>query len=184
MVKKDNIWENRALKIIQQAGKDLSKIFSVNAGFLSIDEAPLYLTLSFYPDYNIKFVKDEGETMFTSDDIWWNGDIEIGVGKGILWEEFSPSSLINRIAFRLENRQQLEKKILGTYMPDPFNMQISRWAKEEFSMNVIVAKSELEQFGNSKMAAIYKNFLHDGEVQTLFFEELKKLYKRKIWAEF
>jgi len=184
MVDKESMWKNRALKIIQMAGQELSKIFEVNGGFLTIEEAPLYFTLCFYPDYKIKFIKNEGNTMFTSDDIWWNGDIEIGVGTDISWEELAPSSLINRIAFRLENRQQLEKKIIGKYIPDPFNMQINRWAVEEFSMNVITAKSELEEFGNTKMGAIYKNFLHDGEVKTKFFDELKKLYKRKIWAEF
>ena len=183
-MKEENIYIKQAVKILEQGGKELYKSFRVSDGFLSLDEAPLAFTLVFFPDYKIRFVKDEGKTMFTSDDIWFNGNIEIGVGTDVMWEDLVQSTLIDRIAFRLENRKQLEKKVIGDYMPEPYNMQVGRWAKEEFANNVVEAVAELQEYGNTKLGAIYQNMLHDGEVKTSFFKEVGKLYKKKLWAEF
>jgi len=183
MKKEENIYIKQAVRIVQQAGKDLYRSFRVNNDELSLKDAILQFTLVFYPDYKIKFIENKGDTIFTSDDIWFNGDIEIGIGTDVEWSEIKPSSLINRIAFRLENRKQLKNKIIGKYMPEPYNIQIGRWAKEEFANNVIEAVAELEEYGNTRLGSIYKYMLHDGEVKESFFKEIGKMYKKKIYAE-
>ncbi len=182
---KTDKYENKSIKIVDSGIKNVLKFFNDHDNYFDHDQSVLYFTLCFYPEYDIKFFKsDDKNTMFNSDDIYFNGDILIGISSGMSKEGMKWIQLKNIIKKRLQHREILLNKKTNKMFDIPNNISVRNYLANNFADNIISAHVELQEYGNTQTGALYKIFLDKTDIlQIDFFNELKKLWKKKIIAE-
>jgi|SRR6056297_1419380 len=185
MAEDKNKFRKKAMDIIEDGIICLYDFFDVNNDFLTKDAAVRYFTLCFYTDHKIKFVSyDKDNLMFGPSEIMFNGDILIGISSDINKKDVKWKILENILIKELKRRDLLNKKSLNKMFDIPFNMSVRNFLANNFADNVITAKAELEEFGNTQTGALYKSFLDENdELRKDFFKELSVIYKKDIMAK-
>jgi hypothetical protein len=179
-----NNFKNKAKKIIDDGKICIYDFFNIYNGILIKEKAIRYFTLCFFPDHKIKFVESDTLSMFGPSDIMFNGNIIIGISKDIKKDEIKWKKLQDIIEKELIKRDLLTKKSVNKMFDIPFNCSVRNFLIDNFSENVIIAKSELEEYNNTQTGALYKYFLDENDqLKKDFFKELKLLYKKNIKAE-
>ena len=180
---KNKKYKQKAIKIIDDCSDYFNEMTKLFPNKIGNDKMVLYLTLAFFPEHGIKFISvDEQPKMFGSEDIWFNGDIQIGVCGDIPIMKIDWTLLEEIIIKQLERRDIL--KILEKRKNNiPYNQLLSVFLREEFTNNVITAMAEISEIGNTETGALYKIFLEKGdEIRETFFKELDLKYKGKYSA--
>jgi len=181
---KENKFNNRAKRIIEDGKVNINTVLYKFNNFLDNKIAALQMTLCFYPDSNVRFISTQSGDMFNTNDIWFNGDISIGLNGSITVETIKWDLLETILTEGVRRRELLKNKVVGKMLSFPFNMTVRDYLLKNFVEHVISATAELEEYGNTHTGALFKEFLDDGsEAKIDFFNELGKMYKGKVYAE-
>ena len=168
----DEKYIKKARKIVDIGTENLLSMVGMYDNSMDHKTTLLKFTLCFYLEFNIKFIKCNSDSMFGSVDIWFNGDIEIGISRGFIDNNIDWNGLIDLISVGLFRRDELKK--LDKYFTVPYNMSIKTFLIDNFSENVITAIAEIKENGFSKMFDMYKNFFEgDNQIKQAFFMEVK-----------
>ena len=167
----DEKYIKKARKIVDIGTENLLSMVGMYDNSMDHKTTLLKFTLCFYLEFNIKFVECENQSMFGTVDIWFNGDIEIGISRGFTDNDVDWNGLIDLISVGLFRRDELKK--LDKYFTVPYNMSIKTFLIDNFSEHIITAIEEIEENGFSKTADMFKNFFEDGnKIRQTFFKEV------------
>ena len=168
----DEKYIKRAERIVNKEAESFLKMISIYNNTLTLEENIFKLSLTFYSDHDIKFIKAGGDFMFPSVDVWFDKDIEIGVSRGFTNSDIDWDGLIDTMATGLYRREEVKK--VKEYYVMLVDMPVKTFLINEFVENIITAQAELEEYGFSKIVDFYKIFFRKGnEIREAFLKELK-----------